>query len=66
MKKSLEKAVINLLENSVEFINNVPNHKYKVRDFHCSYDLASEIDATLKLLKPSDDQLSSVSLQSHD
>ena len=51
MKKSLEKAVINLLENSVYFINQVPNHKYKTMDFHCSYDLAGEIDATLKLLQ---------------
>jgi len=46
-----KKLIINLLENAVDFINQVPNHKYKPRDFHNSYDLASEIDAVLKKLK---------------
>ena len=44
-------TAINLLENAVYFINQVPNHKYKTLDFHNSYDLASEIDAFLKKFK---------------
>jgi len=50
-EKDLNKVIINLLENAVYFINQVPNKKYKTLDFHNSYDLASEIDATLKKLK---------------
>lgn len=42
-----EKIVKNLLENALYFINQVPNHKYSCKDFHCSYDLASEIQAYL-------------------
>ena len=51
MTKEQEKEVINLLENAVYVLNEIPNHKYKTLDFHCTYDLAGEIDATLKLLK---------------
>ena len=51
MNEEMKKAVINLLENAVYFINEVPNHKYRTKDFHCSYDLADEIEATLKQLK---------------
>lgn len=46
-----KKTVINLLENALCFINEVPNHKYKTIDFHCSYDLADEISEVLKELK---------------
>ena len=42
-----EKIVKNLLENALYFINQVPNHKYPCRDFHSSYDMASEIHAYL-------------------
>lgn len=41
------KTIKNLLENALYFINQVPNHKYKCKDFHSSYDLASEIQAFL-------------------
>jgi hypothetical protein len=43
--------IINLLENALYFINQVPNHKYPCKDFNSSYDLASEISETLKKLK---------------
>jgi hypothetical protein len=46
-KMENEKIVENLLENALYFINQVPNHKYKCKDFHSSYDLASEIQAFL-------------------
>lgn len=49
--KELHAWVINLLENSVYFMNQVPNKKYRTRDFHDSYELASEIDSTLKKIK---------------
>ena len=42
-----EKIVKNLLENALYFINQVPNYKYSCKDFHCSYNLASEIQAYL-------------------
>ncbi len=51
MNEYERKGVINLLENAVFFINQVPNRKYRTLDFHSSYDLASEIDVTIKKLK---------------
>lgn len=42
-----EKIVKNLLENALYFINQVPNNKYSCRDFHSSYELASEISEYL-------------------
>jgi beta-galactosidase beta subunit len=51
LKGVSKESIVNLLENAVYFIDQVPNHKYKCKDFHCSYDLACEIDATLKILK---------------
>jgi len=46
-KLDLEKAII-LLEESLYFINNVPNKKYKVKSFNNSFELASELGKFLK------------------
>lgn len=49
-KEDLEKAII-LLEESLYFINNVPNSSRKVKSFTDSYELASEIGRYLKQIQ---------------
>ncbi len=51
MKKKEQELAIHLLDNALWFINGVPNHKYRCRDYDCSYDLASELTQFLNSLK---------------
>ncbi len=46
-KEDLEKALF-LISEALYFVNNVPNKKYRVRDFEDSYELASNLNKFLK------------------
>ena len=56
MKKKEQELAIHYLENALYFINGVPNHKYRCRDFDCSYDLAGDLTRFLNKLKEGKEQ----------